>query len=121
MILFTANNHDLNGDKTKRKQCISGWYLAKHKRVEYDGIENGICICTSELQKPDPTKLENQEDSNLIDALTYNIPPHDPSDEVDISSNWWSFHKAIIWWLCGQCQGTKSVHDQVYPKHLDSR
>lgn len=86
-------------------------YLAKHKGVEYDCIENGGSICASELKKTLPFKFENQKDKNLIDALTNNIPPHGPSDEFCIPPNWGSFHQPIMWRFCSQCQCAKSVHD----------
>jgi len=67
-------------------------YLAKDKGVEYEGIKNRGSIRSIEIKNLFPTKFKNQKDNSLIKALTNDIPPHNPSDELCISSNRWSLH-----------------------------
>jgi len=96
-------------------------YLTKYKAVENDGIEKqGSIVMFIEHENLFATKFEKQKDDNLIDALTNYIPPHDPGDEFRVFSDRWPLHQAIMRRFCSQCQRAESVHDHVYPKHLDS-
>jgi len=94
------------------------YYLTKYKGVEYDGMQS--IVRSMELEKLFTTKFEKQKDDNLVDAMTNYIPPHDPGDEFGVLSNGWPLHEPIMRRFCSQCQRAESVHDHVYPKHLNS-
>ena len=67
-------------------------YLTEHQGIEYESVEDASSIRTLKFQDPFPLKLENCKDYYLIDTLTYYVPPHSPSDEINVPTNWRSLH-----------------------------
>lgn len=66
------------------------------------------------------SKNDNEQNDALPDGLSKNVLDHFLGDDVLLLSVWWSLKKLWLWSLSGEGKGSEGVHDQVYPKELDS-
>lgn len=51
--------------------------------------------------------------------MAQDVSPHNWSDNLFIFILWLSIEDIISRWLGGKSKGTKSIHNQINPKHLN--
>lgn len=81
-------------------------YLTEDEGIEYEGIDYCSGIRAIESQYLLPDEIEDQQNSQLINALTKDIPPHGSGNKTIVSSYGRPLHKAFVWWFSSQCKCT---------------
>jgi len=84
-------------------------------------IEWLVLIVILKIEKAHSSKQEDQENNDLVECMSENVAPHDGVDDLLVACVGLAFQKFFIRRLGCQGEGSKSVHDQVDPEHLDGR
>ena len=92
------------------------WVCTNPLRV---GVER-IAVLVLDSKELLAVEKKGKEHTNLLDAVHENVSPHCAIDDHGVSAFWVSvFYNTFTRWLGSQRQGSKSVHNEIDPKHLD--
>lgn len=65
------------------------------------------------------SEQENQKDNDLVDGVAKDVSGHDIGYDGVVLLVWFSLENSSGWFLGGEGESGKRVHDQVNPEHLN--
>jgi len=97
------------------------WGRSAIWKDDISGISLWLCPWSTELffDEAGATEEDNKDDNRLEDSLSKDMLNHSLGDDIFLLPVWWSLEELWLWWLSGESQGGKGVHDKVDPKKLD--
>ena len=95
--------------------------LHPHETVENDGVQLKLHVGIRQIVAKNVTtgEVEDEDDGELVDVLPHDLLPHRSGDKRLILALRRAVQDLLRWWVCGECEGGESVHDQVDPEQLD--
>ena len=78
-----------------------------------------IILFVLETEKLGSVDEKDHQNDKLIKSLAKDVSPHDSVNDLLGLAGRLAIHKGIMGWLSSKCEGSKSIHNEVNPEHLD--
>lgn len=118
---YHHQEHGALGNRTNRIKSISNLasvelieHLTEHKGIEDDSeVVSGTILA---IEQTRATVQQEDEQAQLVQRLTENIPPHGTTDQTGVTAVWTSIQELVLRWFRAQGKCTHCVHDEIDPE-----